>query len=324
MATAIVLRETGGPEVLKSESITVGRPGAGEVRIRQTAIGVNFHDVYVRSGLYRTLPLPGIPGIEAAGVIEEIGTGVSGFAVGDCVAYVTGHYGAYTSERILPAALAVRLPSGISEQVAATVLLKGLTAEMLVREVHRIQSGDVILVHAAAGGVGRLLCQLARHLGATVIGTVGSDAKAELARHAGCTHTILYRQENFVERVRAITGGRGVDVAYDSVGRDTFQGSLESLALRGHLVNFGQSSGSVEPFEVAKLAARSNSVTRPILFHYIGQRQDLERMAASVFDAVAQGVLTVEPGKVFPLAAAAAAHAELESRQASGPLLLAP
>jgi NADPH:quinone reductase len=195
---------------------------------------------------------------------------------------------------------------------------------MLARQVHRIQPGDIILVHAAAGGVGRLLCQWGRHLGATVIGTVGSEAKAELARRAGCEHTILYRQENFVERVRDITGGRGVDVAYDSVGKDTFQGSLESLANRGHLVSFGQSSGSVEPFEISKLAARSNSVTRPILFHYISLRENLERMAAAVFEAIAQGVLTVEPGKGFPLAHAAAAHEQLESRRAPGPLLLVP
>ena len=214
MATAIVLRETGGPEVLKSESVVVGRPGAGELRIRQTAIGVNFHDVYVRSGLYQTLPLPGVPGIEAAGVIEEIGPGVSAFAIGDRIGYVTGHYGAYASERILPAGLAVRLPPDVSDQVAATVLLKGLTAEMLVREVRPIRPGDIVLVHAAAGNVGRLLCQLAQRLGATVIGTVGSEAKVAVAQRAGCAHTILYRQENFVERVREITSGRGVDIAY--------------------------------------------------------------------------------------------------------------
>jgi NADPH2:quinone reductase len=324
MATAIVLRETGGPEVLKGEGVAVGRPGPGEMHIRQTAIGVNFHDVYVRSGLYRTLPLPGIPGIEAAGVIEELGAGVSGFEVGDRIAYVTGQYGAYASERILPAALAIRLPPDVSEQVAATILLKGLTAEMLVREVHPVRPGDVVLVHAAAGGVGQLLCQLARHLGATVIGTVGSEAKARLARRVGCAHTILYRQEDFIARVREITDGQGVNVAYDSVGKDTFEGSLESLAVRGHLVNFGQSSGSVAPFEVSRLAARSNSVTRPILFHYTARRADLERMAAALFDDIGRGVLAVPPGKAFPLTEASAAHAELEARQAPGPLLLTP
>jgi NADPH2:quinone reductase len=324
MAQAIVLRETGGPEVLRAESVAVGEPGPRELRVRQTAIGVNFHDVYVRSGLYRTLDLPGIPGIEAAGVVEDVGPDVTGFSVGDRIAYVTGRYGAYASGRILPAELALHLPPGIDDRLAATVLLKGLTAEMLVRQVHPVRPGDVVLVHAAAGGVGRLLCAWASHLGATVIGTVGTEEKAELARSAGCKHLILYRQESFVERVREITGGRGVDVVYDSVGKDTFTGSLDSLAVRGHLVNFGQSSGSVEPFEIARLAARSNSVTRPIVFHYLTQRDALERMAAALFDAIAQRVLPIEPGKVFPLAEAAAAHEELESRRAPGPLLLEP
>ena len=324
MAQAIVLREFGGPDALGIETIEVGDPGAGELRIRQTAIGVNFHDIYVRSGLYRTLALPGIPGIEAAGIVEAIGSDAGGFVIGDRIAYVTGRYGAYATDRILPADLAIRLPPSINDQVAATVLLKGLTAEMLVRQVHVVQPGQVLLVHAAAGGVGRLLCQWASHLGATVIGTVGSEAKAELARRMGCEHTILYCQENFVERVREITGGRGVDVVYDSVGKDTFLGSLECLAIRGHLVNFGQSSGSIEPFEVSRLAARSNSVTRPIVFHYIAQRTALARMAAALFDAIAGGVLTVDPGQSYPLAGAAAAHEALEVRQAPGPLILQP
>jgi NADPH:quinone reductase len=324
VAEAIVLREYGGPEVLRSESIEVGRPGPGELRIRQTAVGVNFHDIYVRSGLYQTLPLPGIPGIEAAGVVEEVGPEVSGFAVGDRIAYVTGRYGAYASERILPAELATHLPAVIDEKLAATVLLKGLTAEMLVRQVYRIKPGHLVLVHAAAGGVGRLLCQWASHLGATVIGTVGSAAKAELARAAGCKHIVLYREENFVERVREITGGRGVDVVYDSVGQDTFEGSLESLATFGHLANFGQSSGKVAPFEVARLSRGSNSLSRPMVFHYVADRAKLETMAAALFDALSRGVLTAEPGKAFPLSEASAAHEELESRRAAGPLLLVP
>ena len=324
MATAIVLRSYGGPEVLTGERIEVGRPGPGELRVRQTAIGVNFHDCYVRSGLYRTLALPGIPGIEAAGVIEEIGPGVSGFTVGDRIAYVTGQYGAYASERLMPAAWALRLPAGLGEATAATVLLKGLTTEMLTREVHPLKAGDVVLVHAAAGGVGRLLCRRARQLGAIVIGTVGSEAKAEIARASGCAHTILYRQEDFVARVKEITGGRGVDVAYDSVGRDTFDGSLESLALRGHLVNFGQASGSVAPFEVSRLAARSTTVSRPILFHYVAERVALEKLAAPVFEAVLRGLFPVEPGRAFALADAAAAHRALEAREAEGPLLLKP
>ena len=240
-----------------------------------------------------------------------MGPDVSGFAVGDRIAYVTGQYGAYASERLMPAAIALRLPDGISEAVAATVLLKGLTTEMLTREVHPLKAGDIVLVHAAAGGVGRLLCRRARQLGATVIGTAGSEAKAEIARAAGCAHVILYRQEDFVARVKEITGGRGVDVAYDSVGRDTFDGSLESLALRGHLVNFGQASGSVPPFEVSRLAARSTSVSRPILFHYIADRRSLEAFAAPVFEAVLSGL--------FPGRAGAPLSARRRWSGASGP-----
>lgn len=324
MPTAIVIREHGGPDRLEPQQVEVGAPGPGELRLRQTAIGVNFHDVYVRSGLYDSLALPGIPGIEAAGIVEEVGAGVDGFAAGDHVGYVTRAYGTYASERILPARLALRLPPGVDDDTAATVLLKGLTVEMLLRQVHKVRSGDTLLVHAAAGGVGRLLCQWASHLGATVIGTVGNPEKAELARQAGCAHTILYREEDFVDSVRRITDGRGVDVAYDSVGKDTFRGSLACLALRGHLVNFGQSSGSVEPFQVSALAARSNSLSRPGVFHYIAERPMLEAMASVLFDALARGVLKVPQPQVFPLSEAARAHEALESRDRSGPLLLRP
>ncbi len=324
MPTAIVLREHGGPQSLRIEPVEVGDPGPGELRIRQTAIGVNFHDVYVRSGLYQTLTLPGIPGIEAAGVVEAIGPDVSGFTLGDPVAYITSQYGAYASDRLLPASLAIRLPAGIDADIAASALLKGLTAQMLVRQVCRVQAGDTILVHAATGGVGQLLCQWAHHLGATVIGTVGNAEKAESARAAGCAHTILYREENFVDRVREITHSQGVDVAYDSVGRDTFAGSLECLAMRGHLVNFGQSSGSVEPFQVAMLAQKSNSLTRPVLFAYTAQRASLEAMAQDLFEMIQQGVLSVQAGRAFSLAEAAHAHEALESRDRVGPLLLKP
>ncbi len=324
MPTAIVLREHGGPEVLRPEAISLARPGAGELRLRQTAVGVNFHDCYVRSGLYRTLTLPGIPGIEAAGVVEEVGPDVADFAAGDRVAYVDARYGAYASHRILPARLAVRLPDAVSEADAAGLLVKGLTAELLVREVHAIGPGDTILVHAAAGGVGRLLCRLAVHLGATVIGTVGSEAKASIARAAGCAHVIFYRQTDFVARVRELTDGRGVAVVYDSVGKDTFAGSLDCLSVRGHLVNFGQASGAVPPFEVSRLAAGSCTLTRPILFHYIGQRADLRNLTSRLFDRLATGVLTAERGTTYELADAAAAHAALESRAADGPLLLSP
>lgn len=324
MPQAIMLRAYGGPEVLRAEPVEVAAPGPGELRIRQTAVGVNFHDCYVRSGLYRTLPLPGVPGIEAAGVVEAVGPGVAGFSVGDRIGYVTGAYGAYASHRVLPAAIALRLPDGMDDRLAASVLLKGLTAEMLLRQVHRVEAGQTILVHAAAGGVGRILCQWAAHLGATVIGTAGSAARAEVARASGCAHVILYREQDFVAEVKRITGGRGVDAAYDSVGHDTFDGSLECLAMRGHLVNFGQASGPVPPFQVQRLAAKSNSLTRPILFHYIAERAALERMAAALFAVLGSGAVRAEPGATLPLAEAPRAHHLLESRQAEAPLVLLP
>lgn len=319
-----MLRDFGGPEVLRPEPVEVPAPATGELRVRQTAVGVNFHDCYVRSGLYRTLPLPGVPGIEAAGVVEAVGPGVTGFAPGERIGYVTGAYGAYASHRILPATLALRLPEWMDDRLAASVLLKGLTAEMLLRQVHRVEAGQTILVHAAAGGVGRILCQWAAHLGATVIGTAGSAAKAEVARAAGCAHVVLYREQDFVAEVKRITGGRGVDAAYDSVGHDTFDGSLACLALRGHLVNFGQASGPVPPFQVQRLAAKSNSLTRPILFHYIAERAALERMATALFAVLASGAVRAEAGATLPLAEAARAHHLLESRQAEAPLVLLP
>lgn len=324
MATAIMLREHGGPEVLRPEPVEVGRPGPGELRLRQTAIGVNFHDCYVRSGLYRTLALPGIPGIEGAGVVEEVGPDVSGFAPGDRVAYMTNGYGCYASHRVLPAALALKLPEGIGEVLAASTLLKGLTAEMLVRQVHAVGRGETILVQAAAGGVGRILCQWAAHLGARVIGTAGGPAKCAVARAAGCAHVIDYRAEDFVARVKAITGGEGVAVAYDSVGADTFDGSLECLGLRGHLVNFGQSSGPVPPFAIARLMQKSNTLTRPAVFHYAAGRPALEAMAAALFAVLGSGAVKAEPGRTLPLAEAAEAHRLLESRAAEAPLVLVP
>ncbi|MEQ9122190.1 MAG: quinone oxidoreductase, partial [Alphaproteobacteria bacterium] len=243
MADAIVMRTPGGPEVLRLEQVEVGAPGPGQVRLEQTAIGVNFHDCYVRSGLYRTLALPGVPGLEAAGVVTDIGAGVAVFAPGDRVTYFTSGYGGYANARTIDASLLVKVPDGVDDRMAAAVLLKGLTVRMLIADVHPIGPGMTILVHAAAGGVGLLLCQWAARLGARVIGTAGSAEKAALARAAGCDAVVLYREEDFVARVMALTDGRGVEVAYDSVGRDTFTGSLDCLAERGHLVNFGQASG---------------------------------------------------------------------------------
>jgi NADPH2:quinone reductase len=322
MGEAIILREAGGPDVLRLEQIKVGEPGAGEVRLRQTAIGVNFHDCYVRSGLYRTLKLPGVPGLEAAGTAEAVGPDVTAFRPGDRVAYFTARYGGYASQRLIRASDLVRLPDGIDDRTAASLMVKGLTAHMLLHRVHRVGHGHKILAHAAAGGVGVLLCQWARHLGAEVIGTVGSAEKAEIARQNGCHHVILYREENFVDRVREITGGRGVDVAYDSVGKDTFLGSLECLAMLGHLVNFGQSSGPVAPFEVSKLSQRSTTVTRPMLFHYTAEPAVRDRMAADLFRVVADGALKIGTPETFALADAASAHRALEARQTTGAVVL--
>jgi NADPH2:quinone reductase len=324
MTKAIVIRAHGGPEVLQIENVAVGEPGPGELRIRQTAIGVNFHDCYVRSGLYKTLALPGIPGIEGAGIVEAVGPGETSVAPGDRIGYVSASYGGYAETRLLPATLAVKLPDGMSEDTAAAVFVKGLTAAFLVLRTHQIRPGQTILVHAAAGAVGQLLCQWASHLGATVIGTVGSPEKASVARKCGCAHTILYRQEDFLLRTQEITGGRGVDVAYDSVGRDTFAGSLAALALRGHLINFGQSSGPVDPFSVSRLSARSNSLTRPILFHYISTRPELEALVGELFTALSSGILRVGEPRRFALAEAAEAHRALEARATSSSVLLKP
>ena len=321
---AIVLRQHGGPEQLQVEPIPVGVPGPGELLLRHTAIGVNFHDTYVRSGAYRTLALPGIPGIEAAGVVEEAGENDQGFSAGDRVVYVDAHYGAYSQRRLLSAKLAVRLPAGISDVTAAGVAVKGLTACVLLTRVHQVQAGETLLVHAAAGGVGRLLVQWAKHLGARVIGTVGSEEKAQLAVACGADATILYRSENVPERVRQITGGRGVDVVYDSVGNDTFLDSLESLATFGTLVSFGQSSGAVRPFSISLLAARSTSVTRPYLFHYISERAALESLAAQTFAALLAQVIRVQIALQLPLVQAGDAHRAMESRATSGSVVLIP
>jgi NADPH:quinone reductase len=324
MTRAIMLRETGGPEKLLYETVTVGEPGPEELLVRHTAIGVNFHDTYVRSGLYQTLKLPGIPGLEAAAVVEKVGSKVAGFSPGDRISYIDASYGAYSERRLLPARLALRLPDRISDEVAASLTIKGFTACMLLRHVHAVRPGETLLIHAAAGGVGQPLVRWAKHLGATVIATVGSEKKAAIARECGADHVILYREENFVERVAQITQGRGVDVAYDSVGADTFSGSVDTLGVLGTLVNFGQSSGPVPPFSVSRLAARSNGIIRPMLFHYIRERASLEAMAQETFDALEQGVIKAQIGLRVPLAKAADAHISLESRATSGAVILLP
>jgi NADPH2:quinone reductase len=322
MARAIVMRAPGGPEVLKVESVEVGAPGPGQVRLRQTAVGVNFHDIYVRTGLYKTLPLPGIPGLEAVGVVEAVDPGIEQVKVGDRVGCLTLTYGSYAEVRLASADALIKLPVSIDDRTAAATLLRGLTAQMLVHHVHQIGPGLTVLVHAAAGGVGRLVCQWAHHLGATVIGTVGSEEKARSARENGCDHVILYRTENFVERVQAITGGRGVDVAYDSVGKDTFMGSMTCLARLGHMVNFGQASGPVEPIPMSLLFQKSNSVTRPNLFHYLADPSRRQEMATSLFDALASGVIT--PGAIheYRFEDVGRAQRDMEDRKTAGAVML--
>lgn len=324
MTAAIVLSEYGGPEKLEFREVDLPAPGPGELRLRHTAVGVNFHDIYVRTGSYRTLPLPGIPGIEAAGVVEALGEGVTGFSVGDRVCYATGGYGCYAAARNLPAAIALKLPDRVSDETAAAGILKGLTACMLLRYEYPVVAGQHVLIHAAAGGVGQLLCRWASHLGANVIATVGDTRKAQIARDCGAHHVLQSGDENLVEQVRELTGGEGVSVAYDSVGRDSFQKSLATLAFFGKLVNFGQSSGPVPAFEVSQLAARSNAVSRPIIFHYLRDHALAQRLATETLQALSDGVLKVEIGSRLPLAQASEAHRALAARETTGSTILIP
>lgn len=324
---AIRFSAHGGPEVLRWETVELPDPGPGEIRIRHHAIGVNFIDTYHRTGLY-SVPLPSGLGQEGAGVVEAVGPGVTEFRPGDRVAYCGGSLlpvGAYSEVRNFPAERAVRLPDDISFETAAAVMLKGLTAQFLVRRTHRVQPGDTVLIHAAAGGVGLLLVQWAKRLGATVIATAGNDEKAELVRAHGADHVIVYTRENFTERTRALTNGRGVDVVYDSVGRATFLGSLDSLRPLGLMVSFGNASGKVEPFDIGLLAQKGSLfLTRPTLFTYIARREDLLAMAEELFGALRDGWLDVQIGQRFPLSQAAEAHRALESRRTTGATLLLP
>ena len=324
MPQAITVHETGGAEVLRWEGVEVGEPGPGEVRVRHSAVGLNFIDTYHRTGLY-PLPLPFVPGLEAAGVVEALGDGVADLEAGDRVAYGAGPLGAYSEARLMPADKLVRIPPGVDDRSAAAMMLQGMTVEYLLRRTYRVRAGDTILLHAAAGGVGLIACQWAKHLGATVIGTVGSDEKAELARAHGCDHPVVYTRESFVDRVKELTGGRGVPVVYDSVGKDTFQDSLECLSPRGLMVSFGQSSGPVPPFEAGVLSAKGSLfLTRPTLMHYVPTRGELEVCAGALFDVVAGGHVKVEVRQNFPLAEAAEAHRALEGRRTTGSTVLVP
>ncbi|HZH26228.1 MAG TPA: quinone oxidoreductase [Azospirillaceae bacterium] len=323
MPRAIRIHGTGGPEKMVFEEVAVGEPGPGEARIRHTAVGVNFIDVYQRSGLYQ-IPAPFVLGMEGAGVVEAVGPGVSAVAPGDRVAYTGAPPGSYAEVRLYPAERLVKLPSGIDDQVAASIMLKGLTAWYLVKRTHVVKPGDTVLVHAAAGGVGLILCQWASHLGATVIGTVGTPEKAELARAHGCHHPIVYTREDFAAKVMEITRNRGVPVVYDSVGKDTFQKSFEVLATRGHLVAFGFSSGVPDPVAVPMLGQKSASVTRPSLFHYIATRPELEEATSDLFGVVEAGAVRVGAPRTYALQDAAQAHRDLEARRTTGSIVLIP
>jgi len=321
MTSAIRIHEAGGPEVLKWETVEVGEPGPGQVRLRQEAAGLNYIDVYHRTGLYPQ-PLPFIPGVEGAGVVAAVGDGVAGVTAGDRVAYA-GPIGGYAEERLIAADQLVRLPEAISTEQAAAMMLQGLTAHMLLRGAYRVKPGETILIHAAAGGVGLIVCQWAKALGATVIGTVGSDEKAELARAHGCDHPIVYTRDDFVAEVERITGGAKLPVVYDSIGRDTFLKSLDCLRPRGLMVSFGNASGPVDPFPPGILAQKGSLfLTRPTMYHYTATRAELEAAANELFELVEDGTIRIEVNQRFPLRDAAEAHRALEARQTSGSTVL--
>lgn len=323
MTKAIVIRKFGGPKVLKLEDVEVGDPGSGEIRVRHEAIGLNFIDVYHRTGLYPN-ELPFTPGSEAAGVVTAVGKGVSDFKEGDRIAYFNP-IGSYAEERLMPASKAVPIPDDIEADVAAAIILKGMTVNYLLTMTWVLQAHDTALIHAAAGGVGLIAVQWARSIGARVIGTVGSDEKAELARQAGADEVINIRTENFTDRVRALTGGRGVDVVYDSIGKDTFEDSLDCLRPRGLLVSFGNSSGPVSVPNLGILAAKgSQYVTRPTLAHYYLDRETELRSAETLFNKVREGALNITIGQRFALADAAKAHKALEGRKTHGSTILTP
>lgn len=321
MTFAIRVHRPGGPEELVWEEVQVGDPQPGQVRLRQTAVGLNYIDVYHRTGLYPQ-PAPFVPGVEAAGVVEALGPGVEGLQVGDRVAYA-GPIGGYAEARLIAADRLVKLPIGISDQQAAAMMLQGMTVHMLLRQVYPVKAGDTILVHAAAGGVGLILCQWAAALGATVIGTVSTDEKAELARAHGCALPIVSTRQDFVAEVDRFTGGAKLPVVYDAVGRDTFERSLDCLRPRGLMVSFGNASGPVEPISPLLLAQKGSLfLTRPTLFHYIGTRAELEAAAGVLFSMVSEGRVKIDIGQQFPLAKAADAHLALEARQTVGSTIL--
>ncbi len=324
MAKAVRIHDYGGPEALVLEDVEVGAPGPGEALIRHTAVGLNFIDTYHRSGLYKLERLPQTLGVEGAGIIEAVGEGVTDLSPGDRIAYAGG-IGSYCELRVMDAGRLVKLPDGVSDEQAAAMMLQGMTTRYLVRRTHRIEPGETVLIHAAAGGVGLIFCQWAKHLGATVIGTVSSDEKAALAQAHGCDHTIVYSRENFVERVAELTGGAGVPVVYDSVGQDTWEGSLDCLQPLGLMVSFGNASGPAPAFTVLDLMRRGSLfVTRPVLAHHIAAREDLVETANDLFAVVASGAVKIEINQRYGLAQAEQAHRDLEARRTTGSTILIP
>lgn len=324
MTNAILIRETGSADVLKYEEVEVGQPKAGEVRIRHEAVGLNFIDVYFRTGLYKAAQMPFIPGQEGAGTVVALGEGVTNVKLGDRVAY-TGVMGAYADERLIAADRLVKVPDNMDLRLAASMMLKGMTAYYLTNLTYQIKKGDTALIHAAAGGVGQIAGQWAKHLGATVIGTAGSQEKIDLALSLGYDHVINYREDNFVEKVKEFTGGKGLPVVYDSVGKDTFPASLQVLQPRGLFVSYGNASGPVPPFELALLNQYGSLyVTRPSLGAYIATREELERAAAALFDVVASGAVKINVNQTYDLRDAAQAHRDLENRKTTGTTVLIP
>ena len=323
MPHAIRMHETGGPEVMRWEEVEVGPPGPGEVRVRNTALGLNFIDTYHRTGLY-PMPLPTTLGMEGAGVVEAVGPKVKGFKAGDRVAYANP-IGSYAEVCLRPVARLVKIPTGVDDKIAAAIMLKGMTAWYLCKRTFKVGKGQTILVHAAAGGVGQILSQWAKYLGATVIGTVGSEEKAALAKKAGCKHVIVTSKEDFVARVKEITKGKGVPVVYDGVGKDTFMGSLDCLAPRGYMVSFGNASGAVTQFNPGLLAAKGSLfLTRPTLFNYTATPEDLAAAARDLFAVVKKKVVKISINQTYPLREAAQAHRDLENRNTMGSVILVP
>ncbi len=325
MTKAICIHENGGPEVLKWGDVEVGNPAPGEARVRHAAIGLNFIDVYFRTGLYPIAAWPSGIGMEGAGIVEAVGEGVTEIKPGDRVAYAAMPVGAYAQSRCMPADRLVALPDDIDDETAAAMMLQGMTVQYLFRRTYKVRPGDTILFHAAAGGVGLIACQWAKHLGATIIGTVGSDEKAELARAHGCDHTIVYTRENVVERVSEITGGAKVPVVYDSVGKDTWDASLDCLRPLGLMVSFGNASGPVPPVNLTVLSAKGSLyVTRPTLMTYTAKRSDLVNTANELFEVVRSGAVKIEVNQRYALKDAAQAHRDLEARKTTGSTILLP